>query len=104
MAVVVQELYEVVEKSFLGGDIQRDPLGRRRRRRKGRKTDSPVQSQLAWAEPAKLSWALSWGLGFLPEDTGNHEGSQAGEEHDGSQVYNSPARSMVRRSDRRAQT
>ena len=58
-ALVVWELYEVVEKSFLGGDIQRDPLGRRRRRRKGRTTDSLVQSQLVWAEPAKLSWALS---------------------------------------------
>lgn len=58
----------MVEKSFLGGDIQRDPLGRRRRRRKGRKTDSLVQSQLVWAEPAKLSWALSvtpGGLGFF---------------------------------------
>ena len=42
--------------------------------------------------------------GFLPEDTGNHEGSQAGEEQGESQVYNSPARSMVRRSDCRAKT
>ena len=65
MAAVMQELYEVVEKSFLGGDSQRDPLGRRRRRRKGRKMGSPVQSQLAWAEPAELSWSLSATPGSL---------------------------------------
>lgn len=44
------------------------------------------------------------GLGFLPEDTGNHKGSQAGEKQDRSQVYNSPAHSLVRRGDCRAKT